>query len=156
MQIQQLPIYRIKYRQLEAFLKKTYRMDDFDLLFAIGQVNGICPEYSVQAVIPPHLMRQAASIRRGHRTKNLNLILNVLCVDNHIPAGKYIIDTHKEPRPIDIYTSLIRRHQNPEHPECRSFKAQHRHERGFREQAAIIDKAVTDFLAQQQPLCSAT
>ena len=57
------------------------------------------PEYAVSPVLPPALdaARQAEAIRAGRRTQNVSLILNVLCIDGYIPAGKYIIDTRPEP-----------------------------------------------------------
>ena len=67
--------------------------------FAAIAPPGVVLEYTVQAAIPPSpdVVRQADNIRRGQRSRNVPLILNVLCLDDYIPAGRYIIDTRPEP-----------------------------------------------------------
>ena len=85
----QLPIYRVKQRHLEAFLARVYRMDGFDFLLAAEATPGMCPEYLVSPALPPAIgaRQEADRIRQGHRTRNVGLILNVLCLDGFIPPG---------------------------------------------------------------------
>ena len=116
----QLPIYRVKQRHLEAFLAMVYRMDGFDFLLAAGTTPGMCPEYLVNPALPPALTAQqeADRIRQGRRTRNVGLILNVLCLDGFIPAGRYLIDTHPEPPPGQVYRALLMRSATPPIPDA--------------------------------------
>jgi len=72
----------------------------------------------------------------------VRLILNVLCQDGYIPAGQYIIDTHPEPPPGQVYRALLIETGDPNHPKCKAFKREHHRNRAFTRLAAIIDKAV--------------
>jgi hypothetical protein len=74
-------------------------MEGFNFLLASGTVPGLVPEYAVSPTLPPSedARRRADAIRAGRRTRDVALILNVLCLDGYIPAGKYIIDTRPEP-----------------------------------------------------------
>ena len=137
----QLPVYRVRRRHLEAYLAKVYRMDGFDFLLAVGATPGICPEYRVSPGLPPALSAQqeANRIRRGKRTRNVALILNVLCLDGYIPAGQYTIDTHPEPPPGQVYRTLLIETGDPAHPRCVAFKYEHRHNRAFTRLATEMD-----------------
>jgi hypothetical protein len=148
----QLPIFRVHYRRLEDYLAKVYRMEDFDFLRATGAGPGLVPEYAVSPALPPALdaARQAEAIRAGRRTQNVGLILNVLCIDGYIPAGRYIIDTRPEPSPIDQYRALLRRTGTPESKECCDFRGAHRGDRTFIRLAAEIDTQVFAVLRAQQ------
>ena len=86
---------RVHYLDLQEYLDKVYRMRGYDVLFALGLTNGMFPEFIVTGKMPPawNIAEQADNIRRGRPTKNLGLILNVLCADGFIGKGKYIIDT---------------------------------------------------------------
>jgi hypothetical protein len=129
----QLPFYRVKQRDLETYLARVYRTNGFDFGRAAGTVPGMCPEYRVQATLPAAwTARDAADrIRRGHRTNNVGLILNVLCVDGYIPAGHYTVDTHPEPPPAQVYRDMLMRTGDPSHPDCASFRQRHCHDRTF-------------------------
>jgi len=142
----QLPIYRVKQRHLEAYLAKVYRMEDFDFLLAAGATPGMCPEYLVSPALPPAFgaTQEADRIRRGHRSRNVPLILNVLCADGFIPAGRYTIDTHPEPPPGQVYRALLIETGDPNHSRCVAFKREHRHERAFTQLAVQMDKAVLE------------
>jgi hypothetical protein len=148
----QLPIYRVKQRHLEAYLAKVYRMDDFDFLVAAGATPGMCSEYLVRPVLPPACtaLQEADRIRHGHRSRNVALILNVLCADGFIPAGRYIIDTHSEPPPAQVYRALLMKTGNPRHPECVAFRREHRSNRAFTQLAAQMDKAVLEAQREQK------
>ncbi len=98
LEMTQLPIFRVHYRRLEEYLATVYRMECFDFLMASGAAPGLVPEYVVRPKLPPSSdsERQADVIRAGRRTRNVALILNVLCLDGFIPPGKYISDTRPE------------------------------------------------------------
>ena len=78
------------------------------------------------------------------------LILNVLCLDGLIPAGKYIIDTRPEPPSIDQYRALLRRTGTPESEECRAFRRAHQGDTAFIRLAAEIDTQVLAVLRRQK------
>lgn len=137
---------RVRYYDLETYLTKVYHMVDFDFFQAAPTIApGLCPEYLVQAAVPPEPARR---IRSGYRTRDINLILNTLCIDGFIPAGHYIIDTHKPPDPINIYKAILRKTLNPLHPDCIRHKNHHRHDREFRRMAARIDQSLDKFLQE--------
>ncbi len=140
----QLPIYRVKQRCLEAYLARVYRMDAFDFLLAAGVTPGMCPEYLVGPALPPAMSarQEADRIRQGRRSRNVGLILNVLCLDGYIPGGRYTVDTHPEPPPGQVYRALLIETGDPNHPRCAAFKREHRHERAFTQLAARMDTAV--------------
>ena len=141
-----LPHYRVKQRHLEAYLARVYRMDGFNLCAATGTTPGLCPEYQVDPALPQAASAKDAAdrIRRGHRSKNVALILNVLCLDGYIPAGKYTIDTHPEPAPIPVYRDLLMSTEDPNHPECVAFRQEHRHDRAFLQVAFKMDQMVRE------------
>ena len=148
----QLPIFRVHYRRLEDYLIQVYRMEGFDFMEASGAAPGLVPEYGVSAALPPaqDAHRQADAIRAGRRTRNVPLILTVLCIDGFIPAGKYIIDPRPEPSPIKQYRALLRKTGTPESKECSAFRQAHRSDKTFIRQAAEIDNQVLAVLRQQK------
>jgi len=143
------PICRVHYQDLEAYLTQIYHFGSFNILKAAGVVNEIFPEYRIRGVIPPHLQDKAKRIRAGHAGRDLNLILAVLCSDGHIPAGHYVLDTHKRPKPIKIYEILLRRTLNPRHPECVRFRERHRGDRHFCKKVRIIDRSLVGWLGEE-------
>ena len=148
----QLPIFRVHYRRLEEYLVKVYRMEGFDFLLASGAAPGLVPEYAVNGALPPSddARRRADAIRAGRRTRDVALILNVLCLDGCIPAGKYIIDTRPEPAVPDQYRLLLRQTGTPESEECRAFRHAHQDDKAFIRLAAEIDTQMLAALRQQK------
>jgi hypothetical protein len=106
----------------------------------------MCPEYRVNPTLPPawSARQEADRIRRGQRSRNVALILNVLCADGCIPAGQYIIDTHPEPPPAQTYRVLLMKTGDPSHPDCVAFRREHQRERAFTQLATQMDKAVLE------------
>ena len=84
---------------------------------------GPVPDYAVSPALPPS--------EDGRRTRNVPIILNVLCLDGFIPAGKYIIDTRAEPAIIDQYRALLRQTGTPESKECIAFRRAHHSDKTF-------------------------
>ena len=147
----QLPIFRVRYRRLEEYLAKVYRMEGFDFLLASGAAPGLVPEYAVSPLLPrsEHARRRADAIRTGRRTRDVPLILNVLCLDGLIPAGKYVIDTRPETPPIEHYKALLRKTGSRLSAECIAFRDAHQRDRAFTRLAAEIDTAVLKILWKQ-------
>lgn len=138
---------RVHYQDLEAYLAKVYRMNGYNVLMATGATNGLCPEFRVTGRLPPahNIQQQVNSIRRGRRTRNLGMILNVLCMDGFIPVGKYVIDTHKKPDPIATYTNLLNETRDPDHPECVAFRKKHAKDREFQKRADTLERLARAF-----------
>ena len=147
-----LPIFRVKMADLERYVFKVFRMDEFDFLGAAGLKAGECPEYIVQAKLPEanEYIRKASHIRSGGYSKNVPLILNILCVDGYIPAGKYVIDTHPQPKPIAVYTALMKQRLDGTDPDCVAFKRAYQHDREFTRRAERLDKAVAEAVKREQ------
>ncbi len=143
------PFRRIHYRALEVYLSRVYHLTGFSALKAAGVAHGLTPEYLIGTKIPPHLQAKARKIRAGSPCLNLNLVLTVLCADNHIPAGQYILDTHRKPDPIEMYKHLLQQTHDPIHPECVRFKERHRSDPRFRRKARIIDQSLIEWLKQE-------
>jgi len=148
----QLPIFRVHYRRLEEFLREVYRMDSFDFLVASGAVAGMIPEYHVSRDLPAAVtaVDRAHAIRTGRRTRDVQLILNVLCHDGYIPAGRYIIDTRPERPPIARYRALLQETGTPDSPECVAFRRAHLKDKAFTRYAAEIDNQVREVLRQRR------
>jgi len=129
------------------------RRDTFDFLLASGAAPGLVPEYAVSSTLPPSedARRRADAIRAGRRTRDVPLILNVLCLDGLIPAGKYIIDTWPEPTIIDQYRALLRRTGTPESRECIAFRQAKKGDKAFIRLADEIDMAVLNALRELKP-----
>ena len=147
-----LAVYRVKQRHLEDFLARVYRMDGFNFARATGATPGMCPEYHVSPALPATYpaTQEADRIRRGQRTGNVPLILNVLCLDGYIPAGRYTIDTHPDPPPGQVYRALLIDTGDPNHPRCAAFRREHRSNRAFTQLAVQMDKAVLEAQREQK------
>jgi hypothetical protein len=148
----QLPIFRVHFRRLEEYLRQVYRMDGFNFLVASGAAAGMVPEYNVGPDLPAALTAadRAHSIRAGRRTRDVQLILTVLCHDGYIPAGRYIIDTRPETPPIEQYRALLQETGTPDSPECAAFRQMHRRDKAFTRYAAEIDNQVHEVLRQRR------
>lgn len=146
----QLPIFRVHYRALEDYFCRVFGWGEFDLLASEGCTPGLVPEYTVTSNLPPasDASRRAQGIRGGRRTRNVSLILTVLCQDGYIPAGRYIVDTRAETPPLETYRELLQRTSTPESKECRAFRASHRHDQNFTRVAAEMDSQVMQALRE--------
>ena len=140
-----VPVFRVHYQDLEQYIQQVFGFE-FDLLFVTGLVNGMCPEYQVTGTIPSAVAQQANDLRSGRRTRNLLLIINVLVADGYIPAGKYIINTHRRPNPTEVYRSLLLRTRNPQAAECLRFKDEHKGDLQLLERIKVLDQAAIEQL----------
>jgi hypothetical protein len=147
-----LPIFQVHYLALEEYLSRVYRIEDFDFLFASGVTPGTIVEYVVSGKLPPSddYRRQADTIRAGRRVGNVALILNVLCIDGYIPAGKYLFDTRPKPTLLESYRRLLRQTGTPQSKECTAFRRLHAHDKTFTRQAAEIDTQMLSALRNRQ------
>jgi len=142
----QLPIFRVHYRTLEAYLCRVLHFPDYDFLLATGTVPGLVPEFNVGPTISDNRIRRANAARQGQRTHDVDLLLALLCHDGYIPAGKYIIDTRPEKPAIEVYKALLQATGTPEAEECRDFRLTHCHDRHFVQLAATIDTQILELL----------
>lgn len=145
LEIQRLPIFRVHYKALEAYVQKVFGFE-FDFLFAARVTEGCAVDYDVLRRLPDTIAwdRKAADLRRGQRTKEVQLILGVLAADGYIPAGRYTVSTHKLPDPVAVYSDLLRRTGDPQAAECITYKTAHKGNKAFTERAAILDKAFVE------------
>lgn len=91
--VEQLPIFRVNYRNLEKFIESVFGFE-FDFKFAAGVTEGTGVEYNVDGVLPtPSWQRRADELREGRRTRSVPLILAVLTCDGFIRPGRYTIVT---------------------------------------------------------------
>jgi hypothetical protein len=143
-------LYRVHFLDLQEYLAKVYKMRDYDIRRATGGTEGFCPEYIVDGMMPDatNSGQQVENIRRGRKTRQVGLILDVLCQDGFIPAGKYVIDMTPPPNPIVEYTRLLHEHAHPKHPECEAFRRQHRDNADFQRRATTLDKLTRDYQEQ--------
>lgn len=137
---------RVHYLDLQAYVAKVYRLRDYDILKSLGVVHGVYPEFLVTGRMPSiaNIDQQIENIKRGRRTRNLGLILDLLCKEGFIIAGKYVIDTKKAREPINEYTDLLGKHEDPEHQECVAFRKKQR-DPTFRRQADQLDQLAKEF-----------
>lgn len=91
--VQQVPVFRVEYKEFERFVKAVFGFE-FDFLFAAGLTNKTGAEYVVTGTLPtPAWEQKAAELRAGRRSRSVPLILAVLAHDQYIPIGRYIILT---------------------------------------------------------------
>jgi len=107
---------------------------------------------SVAPSLPPSedAQRRADAIRSGRRTRDVPLILTVLCADGYIPAGQHIFDTRPETPPIEHYKALLRKTVSPLSAECIAYPDARRQDRAFPRLAVEIGTAVLNALREQQ------
>jgi len=143
------PFRRVHYRALEVYLAKVYNLTRFNVLKTAGASHGMGLEYHISTEIPSHLQVEADEIRTGRRGRNLGLVLTVLCADHHIPAGQYVINTHREEDPIEAYKRLLQQTLDPIHRDCVRFKEKHRSTPRFRKKARVIDRSLIEWLKKK-------
>lgn len=144
LEIFRFPFYRVHHKALEAYVQTVFGFE-FDFLFAAGVTEGVGVEYTVDGRLDTIAWeRRAAELRRGQRTRDVTLILNVLAHDGYIPRGKYTISTEKLPDPTNEYRAMLQRTGDPQAPECLRFKQRHKADQVFVGRAAILDKAFVE------------
>lgn len=139
--VQVLNVFRVKYRDLEDYLNLIYKMEDYSVESATGAKGDMTPEIDVTGILPvmPNICQLVDNIRRGRRTRNLRLILDLLCRDGFIAAGKYIIDMTEIKTPIEVYADILNDLQDCLHPRCLKFKDDHKSNIGFMKQVKVLD-----------------
>ena len=137
---------------LGSLLGKGLPDGRLDFLLAAGATPGMCPEYLVNPALPPALSagQEADRIRQGRRSRNVALLLNVLCLDGYIPAGRYTIDTHPEPPPGQVYRALLIETGDPNHPRPPGLQTGAPAQCPFTQLAAQMDKAVLEAQREQK------
>jgi hypothetical protein len=122
-------------------------MRGYDIRRSTGARADMTPEFTVTGILPdtPNLWQQVDNIRRGRSERNLGLILDLLCKDGFIPAGRYIIDMSTGPDPLDSYRDALHRTSDPLDVECMKIKEANRGDKDFTKQAAMLDKKVIEY-----------
>lgn len=92
--MQQVPVFRVHYQDLERFVQAVFGFE-FDFLFAAGVTNKTGVDYKVTGEMPPtpSWIQKATELRQGRRSRSIPLILAVLASDQYIPVGYYTIVT---------------------------------------------------------------
>lgn len=136
-----VPVYIVYYRDLEAYLQTVFKMDRYSIRSETGARGDMTPEIDVTGHMPnvPNLCQLVDNIRRGRRTRNLGLILDILCQDGFIPAGKYIINMVEMLSPIKRYTEALNKSQDCLHPVCIAIKAKNLGDVKFNRQVKLLD-----------------
>ena len=98
------------------------------------------------------MAKQVRDLRLGQRTRNLVLIINLLVADGYIPAGKYIIDTHKRPDPTNVYHDLLLQTRDPLAVECLRFKEEHKGDLQLMDRVKLMDQAAVEQLKRATTL----
>lgn len=148
-----VPVYIVYYRDLEAYLQTVFKMDEYSIRSETGARGDMTPEIDVTGHLPsiPNICQLVDNIRRGHRTRNLGLILDILCQDGFIPAGKYIINMVKMLNPIERYTEALNKSQDCLHPVCIAIKDKNLGDVKFNRQVKLLDDKL---LKHQEKLTS--
>jgi hypothetical protein len=137
--------FRVKYRNLEAFIQKRYGFE-CDVLKAAGVTNGMIPEYVVDGRIPGKYRHLLGRLRGGRTVNNLCLILNDLAAKNLIPVGNYVIDTHRQQDDTETYRFLLRETKSPDSPECMEFKRRRKNDTTLQERFALLDQEMRQMI----------
>jgi len=146
-----IPVFTVHYLDLEEYLKLIYKMEDYSIESATGARGDMTPEINVTGCLPQtsNIIQLVDNIRLGRRTRQLGLILDLLCQDGFIPAGKYIIKMTKILRPIEQYTEVLNVSQDCLHPVCIKLKDENKNDAKFMQQVKVLD---TQLLEHQKEL----
>jgi hypothetical protein len=138
---------RVHFKALQEYLTLVYKMRGYDIRRSTGARGYMTPEFNVTGCLPdtPNLWQQVDSVRRGHKERNLGLILDVLCNDGFIQPGKYIIDMKPGIDPLDEYRDALHKTGDPFDVVCMTLKRENQHDRVFMKQAALLDKKVIEY-----------
>ncbi len=91
--MQQVPVFRVHYTDLEKFIHAVFGFE-FDFLFAAGVTEKTGVEYIVTGSLPtPAWEQKATELRHGRRSRSVPLILAVLAHDQYMPIGRYTVLT---------------------------------------------------------------
>lgn len=148
----QLPYYRVHHHDLDTYLATVYGMRGWKFCKTGIASAGVVAEFTVDGKLPEawETRNKINRIRAGHYTSDVTLILNLLCHDGFIPRGWYQIDTHPRRSPIQEYRALLAQHNDPWNQACIAFRDRHRNDRKFIQEAARLDRTITEWLDEQQ------
>ena len=134
-------VFRVGYRDLEKYLNLVYKMEGYSVRSATGAKGAMTPEINVTGTLPEmaNICQLVDNIRMGRHTRNLGLIMDLLCQDGFIPAGKYIIDMTEIKTPVETYADLLNDLQDCLHPKCIQFKDKYKEDIGFMKQVKLLD-----------------
>jgi hypothetical protein len=138
---------RVHYKDLQEYLALVYKMRGYDIRQVTGAGIHMTPEFIVTGSLPdtPNIWQQVDNIRRGKGGRHLSLILNLLCKDGFILAGKYVIDMSPGPDPSDFYRDALHRTGDPLSVECLKIKETNKGDQDFVKRVAMLDKKVAGY-----------
>jgi len=133
---------RVHFDVLQKYLGKVFKINDYNIQGVTGSRAGMVPEFLVTGVLvdTPNLWQQVDGIRRGQRVRNLGLILDLLCKDGFIPAGKYVIDMTPGVSPLDEYREALYQSGDPSSVECQAIKTANKTTKDFTKRVALLDQ----------------
>ena len=144
MQMQSITTYKVKHLDLEEFIHAKYGME-FDYIKATGRAYPDCVEYLVSGKLidTESVRNQIAKVRQGRWVPNVALLLNLLCFDEHIRPGKYVVVVQRITDLQDWYLKLLENY-GVDSEECRHFRDQY-HKTQIRSWFERVDRNVRRF-----------
>ncbi len=138
------PHCRVHYRDLEHYIGLVLKIKNYDVRGATGARGAMTPEFAVTGVLPPanNMGQQVFDIRCGFSTRNLGLILNVLCIDGFIHPGIYVIDMTEDRMPIEEYRKVLNDSHDLLDPRCLKIKKENKGNKGFAKMAKVLDEQI--------------
>ena len=141
LEMEVIPTCRVHFKTLEAYLWTIFKIPGYDVRRSTGARADMTPEFVVTGSLPMtgNMWQRIDSIRRGRRERNLGLILDVLCHDGFIPAGKYVIDMTQGPDPIEAYREALNENLDPLDTRCVQLKEGNRRDKVFMKRVKALD-----------------
>lgn len=146
------PTCRVKSGDLEHYIQKVFKIKGFDIAKATGARGDMSPEFLVTGVLPPanNIRQQVENIRRGHETRRLGLILDILCMDGFIPNGIYVIDIERHESPLEEYLRIVNETHDKDDHRCIELRRIHARDKNFRKRVKTIDQKLSQLLEGKQ------
>ena len=147
-----IPHCRVHFHDLEAYIMKVFKIKNYDVRNATGARGAMTPEFAVTGILPPanNIEQQVFDIRQGFSTRNLGLILNILCLDGFIQAGIYVIDMTGEGDPVEEYRKVLNDNHDLLDPRCLKIKEANRGNRTFAKQVKVLDQQLIKLKQEQE------
>ena len=146
------PHCRVHFRVLEAYIAKVLKIKGYDVRNATGARGAMTPEFAVTGVLPPanNMPQQVYDIRCGFGTRNLGLILDILCLDGFIQPGIYVIDMTEEGNPIEEYRKVLNDSHDLLDPRCLKIKEKNRGDKNFAKRVKTLDEQLMKLKQEQE------
>ena len=139
-----IPHCRVHFRVLETYIAKVLKIKNYDVRDVTGAKGAMTPEFTVIGILPSanNIEQQVFDIRCGFSTRNLGLILNILCLDGFILPGIYVIDMSAEDNPVEEYRKILNGSHDLLDPRCLKIKEANRGNKEFVKRAKVLDEQI--------------